>query len=127
MNRITLASVGVVAGLLLVPENTFAVGGDDCVTATVIAALPYNDFGNTCAPTNNWYDEHCPAHSASSEVVYTYIAQVDECVNVGLCAPITDFDTKLYVYEGVCPQPGSDNTGSQIACNDDACPPPVPL
>ncbi|UCE61914.1 MAG: hypothetical protein JSU63_09300, partial [Phycisphaerales bacterium] len=39
----------------------------------------------------------------------------------------TSFDSKLYVYAsdaGGCPGTGSDDTGLQIACNDDACPTP---
>jgi len=46
---------------------------------------------------------------------------------VGLCGD-TGFDSKLYVYAsnaGGCPAVGSDDTGLQIACDDDGCPSPA--
>lgn len=114
----------VLALLLFTPLDAWAVGGNSCATATVIGSLPYVDTGNTCGFTN-WYDEHCAVHSASSEVVYEYSPATDQCVDIILCHAFTDFDTKLYVYDstsGGCPGLASDNTGLQIACDDDACP-----
>ena len=101
MNRPKLANTSL-AVLLLVPATAWAIGGDDCASATVIPGpFPYTDMGDTCGVAiNNWYDESCPNPSASSEVVYTYISPTDQCVNIGLCGA-TFFDTKLYVYEGL--------------------------
>jgi hypothetical protein len=46
---------------------------------------------------------------------------MDTLVDMTLCVGETDYDTKLYVYEGSCPQPGTGQTGTDLACNDDAC------
>jgi hypothetical protein len=103
----------------------FAAGGDTCGTATVIGALPYLDNGNTCGMTHS-YDEHCSTHSASADAVYAYTPVGNRCVDVSLCVG-TFYNSKLYVYAsnaGGCPAVGSDNTGLQVACNDDGCPSP---
>jgi hypothetical protein len=47
-------------------------------------------------------------------VAYSYTPSADVRVDINLCNDGTDYDTKLYVYEGGCP-------GTLIACNDDAC------
>ncbi|UCE60822.1 MAG: hypothetical protein JSU63_03550 [Phycisphaerales bacterium] len=125
MSRVTLTSAALAANLLLMTGPAWSAGGDTCVSATVITAVPYTDLGNTCS-LNNWYDEHCPDHSTSSEAVYAYTPTSSQCVDVSLCGG-TVFDSKLYVYAsdaGGCPATGSDDTGLQIACNDDACPTP---
>ncbi len=89
-------------------------GGDTCADATVITALPFADTGNTCAFTDD-YDEACPyTGSTSPDVVYEYTPTADIVVDISLCNDGTDYDTKLYVYEGGCP-------GTVVACNDDAC------
>ncbi len=127
MNRLIVVNAALLVLVLLMPGEAWAVG-DDCASAVVIGGLPFNGIGNTCPPAfTDFYDEHCGNHSGSADIVYTYTEPFGQCVNVGLCGPGTSFDTKLYVYAGACPAPGSDNTGTQIACDDDdACGPGDP-
>ncbi len=88
-------------------------GGDTCAVATVIGGLPYNDLGTTVG-FNNDYDEVCPyTGSTSPDVVYSYTPGGDCSIDITLCG-LTDYDSKLYVYEGSCP-------GTLVACNDDEC------
>lgn len=91
-------------------------GGETCADAFVIPALPYSDTGDTCDNIDD-YDEECPyGGSTSPDVVYVYEPVADELVTISLCNDPTDYDTKLYVYENTCPDPGN-----PYACNDDAC------
>ncbi len=90
------------------------VGGDVCETATVIDALPFHDTGNTCGFAND-YDEVCPySGSNSPDVAYAFTPAGDTTIDITLCNG-SNYDTKLYVYEGGCP-------GTLVACNDDFCP-----
>jgi hypothetical protein len=99
--------------------NVILQGGDTCDTATVIASLPYSDDGTTVGYTND-YDEVCPySGSLSPDVVYAYTPAADTTVNVSLCVGTTNYDTKLYIYEGSCPGAGA------VACNDDSCAAPL--
>ena len=96
-----------------VPMAGLDVGGDSIDVCTVIPGLPYQDNGNTCQYLDN-YDEVCPYNNPGApDVVYCYTPQVDTCVDISLCNSITNYDTKLYVYEG--------STATLLACNDDAC------
>jgi len=89
-------------------------GGDTCMDPTVIPALPYSNTGTT-AGYNDDYDESCPYDTPGSpDVVYEYTPTSTETVSITLCYDATDYDTKLYVYEGACP-------GSLVDCNDDDC------
>lgn len=102
--------------------NVIMQGGDTCATATVIPSLPYSVSGSTVGYTND-YDEACPfSGSTAPDVVYSFTPATDMTVDITLCAGVTNYDTKLYVYQDVCPAPGS---GQHIACNDDACNSPV--
>jgi hypothetical protein len=84
-------------------------GGDTIASATVIGSLPYSDSGTTVGYVNN-YDEVCPyTGSLSPDVVYSYYASANGCINVDLC--YSTYDTKVYVYENA--------QGNLIACNDD--------
>lgn len=88
---------------------------DDAASATVIASLPFTGFGNT-EDCNNNYDEVCPfSGSTSPDAVFSYTPSADQVINLSLCNPGTDYDTKLYIYEG------SVTPGSPHACDDDAC------
>jgi hypothetical protein len=90
-----------------------AQGGEDCTTATVIPALPFNDNGTTSGFGND-YDEVCPfTGSTSPDVVYSFAPAASTSIDIDLCA--SGYDTKVYVYENTCVG------GSLIACNDDAC------
>ncbi len=96
------------------------VGGDTCDTATVISTLPFSDSGNTCSFTDD-YDEICdPAvdFPGSPDVVYSFTPATNVSVDISLCGN-SAYDTKLYVYEGVCPD--TMQSGTQIACNEDFC------
>jgi hypothetical protein len=89
-------------------------GGDTCAGATVIGSMPYSDNGTTSGYTND-YDEVCPySYSTAPDVVYVYTPSSDETIDVTLCTGVTDYDTKLYIYENTCASP-------YYACNDDAC------
>jgi probable HAF family extracellular repeat protein len=85
--------------------------GDTLENAIVIDSLPYSTDGAT-DDFGDWYDEVCDWTSAAPEVVYTYTPFTDLVVNISLCEG-SEYDTKLYVYEG-------DETNT-VACNDDAC------
>jgi hypothetical protein len=99
-----------------IKEPMIDVGGETIATCTVVASLPYFDTGNTCGFTND-YDEVCPySGSIAKDVVYCYTPTDNMCVDISLCNSSTDYDTKLYVYQG------SYTPGAPYACNDDACP-----
>lgn len=94
-------------------------GGDTCASATVIGGLPFTADGTTVGYTND-YDEECPyTGSTSPDVVYSFTPATDMAIDISLCTGITDYDTKLYVYEGSCP------TAPNYACNDDSCSAPL--
>lgn len=88
-------------------------GGDDIGSATAIGSLPYYDTGNTGGFADD-YEEVCPYGSDSPDVVYAYTPAGNESVNISLCNALTDYDTKLFVYEN--------SAGTLVGCNDDACP-----
>ncbi len=100
--------------ILSLATVVLAVGGETCETAVVITGLPFTDTGDTTAFVDD-YDEECPyPGSTASDVVYSYSPAVTMNVEITLCTGISDYDTKLYIYEDVCP----DNL---FACNDDDC------
>ena len=103
-----------------VPDpNVILQGGDRCEDATPIPAIPYTDNGTTVGYTND-YDEVCFfTGSTSPDVVYSYTPEADICVDITLCIGQTDYDTKLYIYEDVCQDPGDGQ--EPYACNDDYC------
>jgi hypothetical protein len=111
-------------GPINVPDpNVILQGGDVCEQATVIPGIPYNNTGTTAGYTND-YDEVCNyTGSTAPDVVYSYTPEADICVTITLCVGITDYDTKLYVYEDVCQAP--DDGQDPYACNDDDCQSPV--
>ncbi|MCP4293509.1 MAG: hypothetical protein GY780_16910 [bacterium] len=86
-------------------------GGDDMGSAVVIAALPYNDTGNTSDNTNQ-YDAECPySGSTSADEVYSFSPAVDVVVTIDLFG--STYDTKTYVMLA---------DGTIVACNDDFYP-----
>jgi len=96
-------------------DNLILQGGDLCASATVIASLPYNNTGTTSGYADN-YNEVCPyTPTGSPDVVYKYTPSANLTVTISLCGDGTFYDTKLYVYENTCPDPGN-----PFACNDDA-------
>ena len=87
--------------------------GDVCATALALP-VPGTVSGNT-NDYNHDYDEVCfYSGSLSKDVAYVYAPIETELVTLSLCTGTTDYDSKLYVYDGVC-------DGDPVACNDDAC------
>jgi len=94
-------------------------GGEDCGSATPLGALPATVSGTTIGYLDD-YEEACPYDATAPDVVYSYTATEDMIVTASLCTPgtNTDYDTKLFIYEGSCP-------GTVNACNDDSCTSPL--
>ena len=89
-------------------------GGDTCADAFPIPSLPFDDTGTTVDYAND-HDEVCPyTGSTSPDVAYVFTPASDITVDVSLCNDGTNYDTKLYIYQGACP-------GTLVACNDDSC------
>ena len=94
------------------------IGGDTAATAIGIASLPFTAVGNTSAFQDD-YDEHCPfVAPGAPDVVYSFTPFQPVVVDIELCS--SSYDTKVYVYAGAAPTPGSGPSGTAIACNDDA-------
>ncbi|MGD8441832.1 MAG: hypothetical protein PVG53_14970, partial [Holophagae bacterium] len=93
-------------------------GGDTCASATVIGSLPFTADGTTVGYTDD-YEEVCPYSSTSPDVVYSFTPATDMAIDISLCTGTTNYDTKLFVYEGSCPGAGF------VACNDDSCSAPL--
>jgi hypothetical protein len=86
-------------------------GGETCATATEIPGIPFMGAGNT---SDNVDDYNPPfAWPGGRDVVYRYTPAINQCVDISLCG--SSFDTRLYVYHGVC-------SGVPFRINDDACP-----
>jgi hypothetical protein len=86
-------------------------GGDTIASATLIAALPYDDTGTTVGYTND-YDEACPyTGSISPDVVYVYTPTATELLDIYTCD--SGYDTKVFVYENAY------TPSAPYACNDD--------
>jgi hypothetical protein len=95
-----------------------AVPGDTAATAIGIAALPFMAAGDSSA-FNDDYDENCPyVAPGAPDVVYSFTPAASVVVDIDLCN--SAYDTKVYVYAGTAPPPGSGPTGLSIACNDDS-------
>jgi hypothetical protein len=100
-------------------SGTVLAQGEDCSTATPIGSLPASVTGNNSSATDD-YNEICPyTNTGGRDQVWSYTPASDEAVTISLCQGLTDFDTKLYVYENSCV------SGTAIACNDDACTAPL--
>ncbi|MHC4219284.1 MAG: proprotein convertase P-domain-containing protein [Planctomycetota bacterium] len=96
---------------------------DDCASATVIGEGS-TQFSTVCATTDG------PAHDAClgagddhvhNDVWFAYTATCTGGLIVSTCGTVTDFDTRIAVYEATgCPVSDS----NLLACNDDApgCP-----
>jgi len=90
-------------------------GGDSCLDATPIDSLPAAFIGTTAGLTDD-YDEICPYNTPGSpDAVYRYTPTENVTVYISLCNAGTNYNTKLYVYAGIC-------DGTPVACSDDACP-----
>lgn len=83
-------------------------GGEDCATATVIFALPYNDTGTTSGYNDD--TPECGGGATGPDVMYTYTPGATANFHVSLCG--SSYDTKIAVYADNC-------TGTPVECNDD--------
>lgn len=126
LSKVVGASVPVKRILLLVVACLFAVqahaqGGDTCATATTIPSLPYVDISSTATAVDDYYAS-CPFESSQTggkDRVYKYTTGASiEYVDISICQAVTNFDSKLMVYEGTC-------TGTPHACRDDGCQSPA--
>ena len=89
-------------------------GGDTCGTAVAIGpGLPISVSGTTVGYADD-YEEVCPYTSTSPDVVYAFTPSANTVVTMTLCLGMTDYDTKMFVYENDC-------ASAYYACNDDAC------
>jgi len=94
----------------------FALPGDHCDSAIPLVAPAYCLDGCTSAHSDQ-YNEACPFDAMGApDVVYRLDALVTDTVNMDMCS--SQFDTKVYIYEGTC---GTVNSGTALYCNDDAC------
>lgn len=99
----------------ITPTRTPTPRGDTCDFPIEILSLPYSDNGQTLT-RNDDYDEICPWAATAPDVVYEYSPPGAQTIDVTLCTGVTDYNTKLYVYQDICP-----NTGNPMACNEDSC------
>jgi len=101
----------------LVMTATPSIVGDRCGDPWQIPALPFIDSKNTCGLYDD-YHETCPFPDAGApDGVYRYAPAQDAILQFDLCS--SDYDTRLYLFAGACP--AGPLSGSDIACNDDAC------
>jgi hypothetical protein len=102
---------------VLLASQSFSQGGETCASATTITSLPYVNTGNTSSATDNYYAS-CPdvgGATGGKDLVYQYTTGATvEYVDISICQAVTDFDSKLMVYETTC-------TGTPYACQDDGC------
>lgn len=100
-------------------------GGDTPTSATVIPVTPhtylnYSDVGNNALNTDAGMElcpDTIPGPEGGRDAWYTLTAvePVWYTVAITLCDVTTDFDTRLYVYEG------SVTPGAPVKCDDDTC------
>jgi len=87
--------------------------GDTIENAFLIRDLPYEDHYHTIG-YNADYSVSCPyIFGPQPDVVYRYDATERISVDISLCNPGTDYDSKIFVYENY--------VGFDVGCNDDAC------
>jgi len=106
--------------LLLLSSITFAQApNDECATATVVSALPFNTTQDTRLATVNVGDPNISCNDTAAQgktVWFKYTADVDRFVYISTVGstPTADFDVMMGVYTGTC--------GALVEerCNDDA-------
>lgn len=92
-------------------------GGDDQFTAVPITSMPFVDDGSNGSSTNA-FDYSCPGVPAEfdgKDQWYAIVATAAMDVRITTCSPVTDFDTKLYVFRD------SIEWDAVVACDDDSC------
>ncbi|MBU1706837.1 hypothetical protein KKB28_02855, partial [bacterium] len=92
-------------------------GGETCASAVAVTEpLPYTDGGNTSDNADDytlgiWGDGCTLASNEAPDVVYIYRPAANIVVDIDLSG--SDYDTKIWVYEGTCSE------AYVIACDDD--------
>lgn len=92
-------------------------GGEGPFSARPITALPFVDVGSN-ERNDNAYDYNCPGSPGEfdgKDQWYAIVATQAMTVRITTCSPVTDYDTKLYVFRD------SISHASVVACNDDFC------
>ena len=102
--------------------ETPLIPSDRCEIAETIS-IPWSGTVSTTQAFDD-YNESCPFPvTGGPDVVRRFVAGETGEMSIDLCE--SNFDTKVYVYEGTCPpagtQTGSAGSGTAIGCNDDAC------
>ncbi|NNC95983.1 MAG: T9SS type A sorting domain-containing protein [Chitinophagales bacterium] len=116
-----------ICSVLFLSQFNVNAQGEDCASATIIGGLPYTATFNTAFFKDD-YNAYCNApfdEDGGFDAVFLYNATATQFVNISTCSAtgVTDFDTKLYIYQGTCPavSSGGPGAGTEVACNDDAC------
>ncbi|MCB9184414.1 MAG: T9SS type A sorting domain-containing protein [Flavobacteriales bacterium] len=92
--------------------------GETCAAPINIPSVPYTTDGSNTTFTDD-YNSVCPyTATGGKDVVYRYVPPTDQILSLTLCTGVTNYDTKLYVYQDAC-------TGTPISCVDDACTAPL--
>ncbi len=94
----------------------FDEGGEDCASAVPVnEPLPYNDGGDTSDNLDDYFlgvwGDGCPFDDAAPEVVYIFRPTANVVVTIDLSG--SDYDTKMWVYQGTC------DAVNVVACDDD--------
>lgn len=90
------------------PDPDVLLQGGDVIADAVPLALPVIDLAGSTLGYTDDYEEACPYNAVAPDVVYSFVAEYDESLEVDLCG--SSYDTKVYVY---------DQDLALIACNDD--------
>jgi hypothetical protein len=106
--------------LLLVSSAVLAQApNDECATATVVSALPYNTTQNSRLATVNVADPNISCNDTTAlgkTVWYKYTPDADRFVYISTLGstPSADFDIMLGVFTGTC------GALTEVRCSDDA-------
>ena len=108
--------------IYLFPQIGFSQpGGEDCLTATNIASIPFVGIGNTSS-SNDDYFENCPDVGnlgGAPDHVYVYNSGNNlEHIDASLCESLTNYDSQLIIYENNC-------NSNPIGCQEDGCQSPA--
>lgn len=94
------------------------IGGDGSAMPTIPCAN--TNLGSVLGPdiasgsTNGAGNDSAACSGDGPDVSFGWFAPATASYQIDLCGSDTTFDTLLYVRDGSC-------TGTQLACNDDAC------
>lgn len=88
--------------------------GENCANPITVTGLPYSDTTRSTCPYANSTNPTCDGASGpGDDVVYQYVAPVDQRASISLCG--SSFNTLLYVFDGS----PCDNS-HRIACNNNS-------